>query len=32
MGHHLPKGFIYGPMAFAFLVDVLQMRVLKPKV
>jgi len=29
MGHHLPKGYIYGPMAFAFFVDVLQMRVLK---
>jgi len=28
MGHHLPKAFIYGPMAFAFFVDVLQMRVL----
>jgi predicted tellurium resistance membrane protein TerC len=29
MGHHLPKGYIYGPMAFAFIVDVLQMRVLR---
>lgn len=31
MGHHLPKGFIYGPMAFAFFVDVLQMRILGRK-
>lgn len=31
MGHYLPKGYIYGPMAFAFFVDVLQMRVLKTK-
>ena len=30
MGYHLPKGYIYGPMAFSFFVDVLQMRVLKP--
>jgi predicted tellurium resistance membrane protein TerC len=29
MGQHLPKGYIYGPMAFALLVDVLQMRVLR---
>ncbi|MBK7084668.1 MAG: TerC family protein [Flavobacteriales bacterium] len=29
MGQHLPKGYIYGPMAFAFFVDVLQMRVLR---
>lgn len=28
MGHYLPKGYIYGPMAFAFLVDIVQMRVL----
>ncbi len=31
MGHYLPKGYIYGPMAFAFFVDVLQMRVLGAK-
>jgi predicted tellurium resistance membrane protein TerC len=31
MGHYLPKGYIYGPMAFAFLVDMLQMRVLRNK-
>ncbi|MCB0758061.1 MAG: TerC family protein, partial [Flavobacteriales bacterium] len=31
MGHYLPKGYIYGPMAFAFLVDLLQMRVLRNK-
>lgn len=31
MGHHLPKAYIYGPMAFAFIVDVLQMRVLGSK-
>lgn len=31
MGHYLPKGYIYGPMAFAFFVDVLQMRILKDK-
>lgn len=31
MGHHLPKGYIYGPMAFAFIVDVVQMRVLGSK-
>ncbi len=31
MGHYLPKGYIYGPMAFAFLVDILQMRVLRNK-
>ena len=28
MGHYLPKGYIYGPMAFAFFVDVLQLRVM----
>ncbi len=27
-GHPIPKGFIYGSMAFAFFVDVLQMRIL----
>jgi len=27
-GYPIPKGFIYGSMAFAFFVDVLQMRVL----
>ena len=31
MGHYLPKGYIYGPMAFAFMVDMLQMRVLRNK-
>ena len=31
MGQHLPKGYIYGPMAFAFFVDVLQMRVQRAK-
>ena len=30
-GHPIPKGFIYSPMAFAFLVDVLQMRILGRK-
>lgn len=28
MGNHLPKGYIYGPMAFAFFVEVLQLRIL----
>jgi predicted tellurium resistance membrane protein TerC len=27
-GYPIPKGFIYGPMAFSFFVDVLQMRIL----
>ena len=27
----IPKGYIYFSMAFAFLVDIIQMRVLKPK-
>lgn len=27
-GHPIPKGFIYGSMAFAFFVDILQMRIL----
>ncbi len=30
-GHPIPKGFIYSSMAFAFLVDVLQMRILARK-
>ncbi|MCU0320593.1 MAG: TerC family protein [Flavobacteriales bacterium] len=30
-GHPIPKGFIYGSMAFAFFVDVLQMRILSRK-
>jgi len=30
-GHPIPKGFIYTSMAFAFLVDVLQMRILGRK-
>ncbi|MBP8823900.1 MAG: TerC family protein [Flavobacteriales bacterium] len=30
-GHPIPKGFIYGSMAFAFFVDVLQMRVLRKR-
>lgn len=29
IGHPIPKGLIYGAMAFAFLVDVLQMRILE---
>ncbi len=28
-GHAIPKGFIYGSMAFAFFVDLLQMRILR---
>ena len=30
-GHPIPKGFIYGSMAFSFFVDVLQMRILGRK-
>jgi predicted tellurium resistance membrane protein TerC len=30
-GHPIPKGFIYGSMAFAFFVDVLQMRIIGSK-
>ena len=31
-GYPIPKGFIYSSMAFAFLVDVLQLRLLRKKV
>ncbi|HMZ49163.1 MAG TPA: TerC family protein, partial [Flavobacteriales bacterium] len=30
-GHAIPKGFIYGSMAFAFFVDVLQLRILRKR-
>ena len=32
LGFHIPKGYIYFSMAFAFLVDIIQMRTIKPAV
>jgi predicted tellurium resistance membrane protein TerC len=32
LGFHIPKGYIYFSMAFAFLVDIIQMKTIKPAV
>jgi predicted tellurium resistance membrane protein TerC len=30
LGFHIPKGYIYFSMAFAFLVDIIQLKSIKP--